>query len=47
LIDKKVEQMSRHWNAMVTNARALGRGLSSQAEASSVTQDFLRRKLQK
>jgi hypothetical protein len=47
LIDRKVEQMSRHWNAMVTNARALGRGLSSQAEDSSVTQDFLRRKLQK
>jgi hypothetical protein len=29
LIDKKVEQMSRHWNKMVTNARTLGRGLSS------------------
>lgn len=29
IIDKKVEQMSRHWNKMVTNARTLGRGLSS------------------
>jgi hypothetical protein len=29
IIDKKVEQMSRHWNRMVTNARTLGRGLSS------------------
>jgi len=28
-IDKKVEAMSRNWNKMVTNARALGRGLSS------------------
>jgi hypothetical protein len=29
LIDKKVEEMSRHWNKMVANARILGRGLSS------------------
>jgi hypothetical protein len=29
IIDKKVEEMSRHWNRMVTNARTLGRGLSS------------------
>ena len=28
-IDKKVEAMSRNWNKMVTNARTLGRGLSS------------------
>ena len=28
-LDKKVEQMSRNWNRMVTNARTLGRGLSS------------------
>lgn len=28
-IDKKVEQMTRHWNRMITNAKALGRGLSS------------------
>lgn len=28
LIDKKVEQMSRHWNRMITNAKTLGRGLS-------------------
>jgi hypothetical protein len=29
LIDKKVEQMTRHWNSMVTNAKSLGRGLST------------------
>jgi hypothetical protein len=28
-LDKKVEEMSRNWNKMVTNARTLGRGLSS------------------
>jgi|SRR5271157_269953 len=28
-IDKKVSEMSRNWNKMVTNARTLGRGLSS------------------
>ncbi len=28
-LDKKVEQMSRNWNKMVTNAKTLGRGLSS------------------
>jgi hypothetical protein len=45
LIDKKVEQMSRHWNSMVANARMLGKGMSSQSEDSAVAQDFLRRKL--
>jgi hypothetical protein len=45
LIDKKVEQMSRHWNKMVANARILGKGLSTQAEDSALTQDFLRSKL--
>ena len=29
IIDKKVEKMTRNWNRMVTNARSLGRGLSS------------------
>lgn len=29
IIDKKVEEMTRQWNHMVTNAKALGRGLSS------------------
>ena len=29
IIDKKVEQMSRHWNRMITNAKTLGRGLSA------------------
>lgn len=45
IIDKKVEQMSRHWNKMVSNARTLGRGLSVQDESSSLTQEFLRSKL--
>lgn len=45
LIDKKVEQMTHHWNKMVANARMLGKGMSAQAETSAVTQDFLRRKL--
>jgi len=30
-LDKKVESMTRNWNRMVTNARQLGRGLSSHA----------------
>jgi hypothetical protein len=46
LIDRKMEQMSRHWNRMITNAKTLGRGLSTQAEDSSLTQEFLRSKLQ-
>ena len=29
IIDKKVEQMTRQWNRMVTNAKSLGRGLSA------------------
>ena len=29
IIDKKIEQMTRQWNRMVTNAKTLGRGLSS------------------
>ena len=44
-LDKKVEQMTRHWNSMVANARMLGKGLSSQAEDSNITQELLRRKL--
>jgi|SRR5271157_5143738 len=47
IIDRKVEQMQRHINTMVTNARMLGRGLSTQAEDSNLTQDFLRSKLNK
>jgi hypothetical protein len=46
-IDKKVEAMTKNWNKMVTNARTLGRGLSTQAEDSRLTQDFLRNKIQK
>ena len=32
LIDKKIEQMTRNWNRMVTNAKTLGRGLSAHSE---------------
>jgi hypothetical protein len=31
IVDRKVEQMTRNWNKMVTNARTLGRGLSARA----------------
>jgi hypothetical protein len=31
-IDKKMEQMTRQWNKMITNARSLGRGLSAHSE---------------
>jgi len=30
-LDKKVEAMTRNWNRMITNAKQLGRGLSSHA----------------
>ena len=36
IIDKKVEQMTRNWNRMVTNAKSLGRGLSSYSENPTV-----------
>jgi len=36
LIDKKVEQMTRQWNRMVTNAKTLGRGLSVHADNPTV-----------
>jgi hypothetical protein len=47
LIDKKMEQMQRHINTMVANAKVLGKGMSSQAEDSALTQQFLRSKLGK
>jgi hypothetical protein len=47
IIDKKMEQMQRNINTMVANAQMLGKGLSSQAEDSSLTQQFLRKKLRK
>lgn len=36
IIDRKVEQMTRQWNRMVTNARSLGRGLSVRSENPTV-----------
>jgi hypothetical protein len=47
IIDRKVEQMTHHWNHMVSNARMLGKGLSSQPETSGLTQELLRNKLKK
>ncbi len=44
IIDRKVEQMTKHINTMVNNARMLGKGLSSQPENSRVTQELLRSK---
>jgi hypothetical protein len=35
-IDKKVEQMTRQWNRMMTNAKSLGRGLSVHSENPTV-----------
>ena len=32
IIDRKVEQLTRNWNKIVTNARSLGRGLSAHSE---------------
>jgi hypothetical protein len=47
IIDRKMEQMQRHINTMVANAQVLGKGMSTQAEDSNLTQQFLRRKLRK
>jgi len=47
IIDRKVEQMTRHLNKIVSNANTLGRGLSAQPEDSAIAQDFLHRKIQK
>ena len=47
IIDRKMEQMQRHINTMVANARILGKGMSTQAEDSALTQQFLRSKLKK
>jgi hypothetical protein len=33
LVDKKIEAMQRHWNAMMVRASKLGRGLSSSLDA--------------
>ena len=32
IIDRKVEQLTRNWNKIVTNARSLGRGLSQRGD---------------
>jgi hypothetical protein len=47
IIDRKMEQMQRHINTMVANAQVLGKGMSTQSEDSDLTQQFLRRKLNK
>ena len=45
-IDKKVEQMQRHINTMLANAKVLGKGMSAQPEGSRLTQEFLKSKIQ-
>ena len=44
LVDKKIEQMQRSWNKMMTNARSLGRGLNSVGTGTNVAQEELRRR---
>ena len=46
IIDRKIEQMTHHWNHMVNNARMLGKGMSAQPEGSRLTQEFLKSKIQ-
>lgn len=36
IIDKKIEQMTRSWNTMATNAKQLGRGLSAHSVDSNI-----------
>jgi hypothetical protein len=36
LVDKRIEQMTRNWGRMMTNVKALGRGLSSYSENPTV-----------
>jgi len=43
IIDKKVEQMTKQWNKMVTNARLLGRGLSTPSLNSQPVQEQLKK----
>jgi hypothetical protein len=44
LVDKKIEQMQRSWNKMMTNASRLGRGLNGIDQNSSIAQEELRRR---
>lgn len=44
LVDKKIEAMTRSWNRMMTNARALGRGLNGIDQSSALAQQELRRR---
>lgn len=44
IIDKKIEQMTRNWNRMVTNASRLGRGLNSLDQSTSIAQQELRKR---
>lgn len=44
IIDRKVEQMQKHINMMLANAKVLGKGMSVQPETSRLTQEFLKSK---
>jgi hypothetical protein len=46
IIDKKIEQMTRSWNKIMSNAKTLGKGLSAPGLANPVTQQELRRRAQ-
>jgi hypothetical protein len=44
LVDKKIEAMTRNWNAMMRNARTLGRGLNGMDQNTTMAQEELRRR---
>jgi hypothetical protein len=44
LVDKKIEAMTRNWNAMMRNARTLGRGLNGMDQNTAMAQEELRRR---
>jgi hypothetical protein len=44
LVDKKIESMTRSWNQMMTNARAMGRGLNDMGQDSAIAQAELRKR---
>jgi hypothetical protein len=43
-VDKKIEAMTRNWNAMMRNARTLGRGLNGMDQNTTMAQEELRRR---
>jgi hypothetical protein len=39
-----MEAMTRNWNKMMTNARAMGRGLNDMGQDSAIAQEELRKR---